>query len=241
MPDLDLESVKRSVDFVEYARSMGYQEKPGDAVPGITVLEHERLRDRIAVARLAGGGIYARIPDYTTRAPGEPGELARQRLRDCITRSSDAGSIVEFVQSNQRRAGRPEPDLERVCEHLTAWQSIARGLPRGAQHPAGPNVLNKRIGDWGPSPPSHDPPAVSEVQARLQRWKDAQSVIDRKLARGSELAAPSVSKSPSRAADRSARSELGLRRYDWSPAPQSHPASHLGSTRRGRGGPEHGR
>jgi hypothetical protein len=237
----DLESLKRSVDFAQYARSMGYQENPSDSAPGITVLEHERLRDRIAVARLAGGGIYARIPDYAPRGPDESDERARQRLRDCITRSSDAGSIVEFVQSNQRRAGRPEPDLERVREHLTAWQNIARELPRGAEQPASRNVLNRRIGDWIPSPPSHDPPTVSEVQARLQRWKDAQSVIDRKLARSSELAAPTVSKPPDRAADRSARSELALRRYDWSPAPSGLPSNHLGRTPRGRGGPEHGR
>src|SRR2546430_1122258 len=129
MPDLDLDSLKRSIDLTQYARSIGYQERPRDNVPGITVLEHERLADRIAIARLASGSIYARIPDYATRGAGESDELARLRLRDCITRSNDTGSIVEFVRSSERRAGRGEPDAERVREHLTAWQEVARAVP----------------------------------------------------------------------------------------------------------------
>jgi hypothetical protein len=241
MPDLDLDSLKRSIDLTQYARSIGYQERPHDAVPGITVLEHERLGDRIAVARLASGGIYARIPDYPGRGAGESDELAHRRLRDCITRSRDTGSIVEFVRSNERRAGRPEPDVERVREHLTTWHQVARTVPHALEHPPDPNAFNRRIGDWRPSPAPHDLSSAPEVQARLRRWQEAQNALDRKLTRSADRIGPASPPAPSRTPDRSARSELAVRRYDWSPQPLSHPSNQLGRNLRGRGGPERDR
>jgi hypothetical protein len=196
----ELESLKRSIDLVEYARSMGYIDRPRDSLPGIVVLEHERLGDRIAVARCARGGIYARVPDYGPRQSAESENLARIRLRDAIMRSSDTGSIVELVRSRERMAGRPEPDLQRVCEHLTAWQETSRGLRQGAHR----KDLGRRMGDWTPSPVSPDAATASEVEQRLERWRAAQRSIDRRLGLQADRPSPSVGVS------------LSPRSHEWS-------------------------
>jgi hypothetical protein len=187
MSSPELESLKRSVDIAEYARSMGYVDRPRDSMPGIVVLEHERRGDRIAVARCDRGGIYARVSDYTPRAPDESEQFARIRLRDAITRSSDTGSIVEFVRSRERMAGRPEPDLEGVREHLAAWHEVGRGLEQRAHR----EDLGQRMGDWRPSPPP-DSANASQVQQRLEKWQAAQRTIDRKLGPQSDRPAPSM-------------------------------------------------
>ena len=229
MPDPELESLKRSIDLVAYARSRGYRELPRDGVPGIVVLEHERLGDRVAVARYAPGGIYARIPEYQPRAPEEPEKTAGLRLRDCIENSKNTGRIVEFVQTHERAAGRPEPSIDQVREHLRAWKDVHRGLERASATPA--VDPSKRIGDWTPSPAS-PAPGAAEVQERLARWREAQRTIDQKLGRGPSLDpsagpardSPAATRDPARVGREAPlspeKAALGKRQYDWSPPGQ---------------------
>ena len=236
MSDPEFESLKREIDLAQYARSIGYVDKPRDSMPGIVVLEHQRLGDRIAVARCERGGIYARIPDYSPRTQNDSEDRARLRLRDAIMRSNDTGSILEFVRSRERMAGRPEPELQRVREHLAAWQQVTRDLRADAQRVD----LGRRMGDWGPSPLSLDRPTGSEVQARLQRWEEAQRLIDRKLA--PQRSAASMATTSSSPADGSKKSEAALRRYDWSPAPiREGVAGRTAPTRRDHRDPDQGR
>ncbi len=201
MRNPDLESLKRSIDLAEYARSLGYEDRPRDSVPAIAVLEHPGSGDRMAVARLESGGIYARIPGYAARADSESEELARRRLRDCITRSGDTGSIVELVCTEERRAGRPEPDLEAVRQRLAFWE-LSHERTRG---------------DGVPSPPIRDFPSPAQVQERIEKWHEAQRVLDRKLAHLADRPFASVSGQERGGPDRPPKSELAQRRYDWSP------------------------
>jgi hypothetical protein len=234
MPDPELESLKRAIDLAQYARSIGYIDKPRDSMPGIVVLEHQRFGDRIAVAHCERGGIYARVPDYTPRAPGDPEEAARIRLRDAIMRSSDTGSIVEFVGSRERMVGRPDPDLDRIRDHLAAWHELSLAL--GAT--AGGKDLGRRMDDARAPTVSMEPPAASEVQARLARWQEAQRTIDRKLA---HLPQPQLASAQSPTIDRGAKPEMALRRYDWSPDP-TRPVhrNHLNRARSDRGDRDRG-
>jgi len=130
MPDLELERFQRTLNLVDYARSTGYQPMPRDSSPlRATVLEHPDTHDRIAVARgQHGTWLYARLDGYTPRGAEEPPEQAYARLRECILRARDKGSIVEFVQSTQRVLGRDEVGLDRVREHLRAWDQAQRAL-----------------------------------------------------------------------------------------------------------------
>src|SRR5882672_6419344 len=114
-PDPELEQYKRTIDLLVYAKTAGYEPRPRDGAPGLTVLDHPN-RDRIVVARSPSGPwIYASVPDYAPRAPGEPATDALSRLRQCIDRAKDRGSIVEFVQPRDGRA--PRGDV---------WRELAR-------------------------------------------------------------------------------------------------------------------
>jgi hypothetical protein len=230
MPAPSLEALKRAIDLADYARSVGYVERPRDSIPGIVVLERARSGERIAVARLAEGGIYARISNYALRAPAEPDESARSRLRECIIRSSDTGSIVEFVRSRARMARQPEPDLERVREHLAAWQELARSLGPALES----KDLSQRIGEGRTRAESARQSTASEVEERLARWHEAQRAIDRKLAHVSNAHSIHTERAMNvPGPDRSARPEAGVRRYDWSPAPSGRAtADQYGQARR---------
>jgi hypothetical protein len=273
MPDLELEALQRSIHLAEYARRVGYEPRPRDSTPGVTVLEHPQTRDCIAVARAESGQwIFASLPYYTPRGGEEPADRSRERLRDCIVRTPDQGWVVEFVQHYERVSGRPEPSVDEVREHLRAWQEVKRaGIPAAPTPPEKSEVrapsaaepalagaardasLNRRIGDWTPSPVSLIP-NETEVQERLRRWKEAQRAIDLKLARPAEHAQPRPAPSigaDSRGVDTGlpsaelarnpggapsldpAKRALGQRRYDWSP-PVDVP-SPLGRTVRDRG------
>jgi hypothetical protein len=266
MSDPELEALKRSVHLAEYARSVGYEPRARDSTPGVTVLEHPHTHDRVAVARTQRGPwIFASLPDYEAPPGDESADRTRERLRDCIVRSRDQGSVLEFVQHCQRVRGHREPTLEEVRAHLRAWQEVERGVapdvseppkggsPRGGTEPGAPAArdpvgraaggalpLNRRIGDWAPSPALLHPDET-EVQARLRRWQEAQRAIDLKLARAAELANPRpalANSAASRGGDAvgarpldPAKRELGQRRYDWTP-----PVSiGLGRTLRDRG------
>ena len=107
--DPELELFKRTIDLADYAKRAGYEARPQDGAPGLTVLDHPN-RDRIVVGQHPNGPwIYASVPDYALRAPSEPAEQALARLRSAIHRSQDKGTIVEFVQ--QRDPWR----TERTC------------------------------------------------------------------------------------------------------------------------------
>jgi hypothetical protein len=223
-----LESAKRTIHLAEYAQTRGYRPSPTDSTHGVTVLEHPQTRDRVAVAKTQDGQwIFASLPDYKPPPrDGEPVDLTRERLRDCIARTRDKGSVVEFVQHCERVVGRPEPSVAQVREHLRQWQDRQRELELVQRSPADagraqdgrtdrdrngeardPRDPNRRIGDWSPASGSLHP-SEAEVQERLSRLQDAQRAIDLKLARASELAktqlAPAVANhAPSRNVDKS--------------------------------------
>ncbi len=216
MFDPELEALQRSVHLADYARSVGYEPRPRDSTPGVTVLEHPQTHDCIALARTQSGQwLFASLPDYTlARAGEEAADRTRERLRDCIERTPDKGWVVEFVQHRERVSGRPEPSVEEVRAHLRAWQEIERaGVPVAptplvggalpersevrapvAGEPALAGIhrdtpLNRRIGDWIPSTASLTP-NETEVQERIRRWREAQQAIDQKLAHAAEHASP---------------------------------------------------
>ncbi len=206
--DPELERFKRTMDLVDYAKRSGYEARPQEGAPGLTVLDHPN-RDRIVVAQNpAGRWIYASVPDYVPRVPGEPEAQALARLRHCIDRSTDKGSIVEFVQERDWTARRGEVPLERVRERLRAFHATGLGLDvdgplrpppygRGREGPTdptrvGPHAggrpdpdLNRRRYDWTPPPPGG--PQETPVEQRLRRWREAEVAIDAKLQRRSEL------------------------------------------------------
>jgi hypothetical protein len=255
--DPELELFKRSVDLADYAKRAGYELRPQDGAPGLTVLDHAN-RDRIVVGQHPNGlWIYASVPDYTLRAPSEPEEQALARLRSALDRSQDKGTIVEFVQQRDPSSHRAEVPLDQVRDRLRSFR--AAGLPldfEGALSPppyprrreraverdrdpvpasesGGPqSELNRRRYDW--SPPIENGPRESEVERRLRAWREAQAAIDRRQRAAREVQAPAAQpaplpKDPGRAipdrppTDRSAttvspgKSELGRRRYDWTP------------------------
>jgi hypothetical protein len=125
-------------------------------------------------------------------------------------------------------------------------------LPAGGS--VGPkSELNRRRYDW--SPPVENGPRETEVERRLREWRDAQAAIERRqAAREVQPPAPPapqpapLPKDPGRSipghppADRAAttvspgKSELGRRRYDWTPAPPG-----LDALLRGPRGPSGGR
>jgi hypothetical protein len=260
--DPELELFKHSVDLADYAKRAGYELRPQDGAPGLTVLDHPN-RDRIVVGQHPNGlWVYASVPDYTLRAPGEPAAEALARLRSAIDRSQDKGTIVEFVQQRDPLADRGLAPLDQVRDRLRTFR--ATGLPldlEGALSPppyphgrelaierggdavpsrgsVGPqSELNRRRYDW--SPPVEQGPRETEVDRRLREWREAQAAIDRRqrAVRGVQPPAPPAPqpaphpKDPGQAipdrppTDRGAtiaspgKSELGRRRYDWTPAP----------------------
>jgi hypothetical protein len=121
--DRELQEFKRTIDLLEYVQSAGYEPRRGDGGRGLTVLDHPN-RDRIVVAQSPSRvWIYASVPDYEPRAASESSERAFERLRTCIMRSGDKGSIVEFVQARDRTARDGEVGVETVRERLREYQA----------------------------------------------------------------------------------------------------------------------
>jgi hypothetical protein len=277
--DPELELFKRSLDLADYAKRAGYQVRPEDGAPGLTVLDHPN-RDRIVVGQHPKGPwIYASVPDYTLRAPSEPAEQALARLRGAIDRSRDKGTIVEFVQQRDPFACRGEVALDQVRDRLRGFR--ATGLPldfdgalRPPPYPSGRErslerdgkplpsdgsvgsnpELNRRRYDW--AAPVEGAPRETEVERRLRQWREAQTAIEMRQRAAREVRSPAPPapqpapppKVPGRPvparppADRGAtiaspsKSELGRRRYDWTPAPTG-----LDAMVRGPRGPSGGR
>jgi hypothetical protein len=277
--DPELELFKRTLDLADYAKRAGYELRPQDGAAGLTVLDHPN-RDRIVVGQHPNGlWVYASVPDYTLRAPGEPAAEALARLRGAIDRSKDKGTVVEFVQQRDPMAGRGAVPLDQVRDRLRSFR--ATGLPldfEGALSPppyprgrelaieqgrdampsgrsGGPkSELNRRRYDW--SPRVENGPRETEVERRLREWRDAQVAIDRRQRAVREVQPPAPPapqpipppRDPGRSipgqspADRvtptvsPGKSELGRRRYEWTPAPPG-----LDALIRGPRGPAGGR
>jgi hypothetical protein len=215
---------RRKVDLVQYAeRVQGYARRAHDGGQGIVVLEHESLRDRVAMAQGRDGQwIYASVRDYAPRGSDEPSERALARLRECIERSPFRGTGEAFVAYAEER--RRERTAEMAAE--------LRAPPK--------NPLSQRMYGLGPMPP---PPVVlalptpEQVAARQRAFDEANRAID-------------ASRSPSRTASVGPRSpeplapapssqapggkvDLSRRRYDWSPAVRV-PGGRDGGPDRGR-------
>jgi hypothetical protein len=277
--DPELELFKRTVDLADYAKRAGYELRPQDSAPGLTVLDHPN-RDRIVVGQHPNGPwIYASVPDYALRAPSEPAEQALARLQGAIHRSQDKGTIVEFVQQRDPSARRGDVPLDQIRDRLRTFRATGLPLdfegalspppyPRGRELaierdrdavPSGGSVgpkseLNRRRYDW--SPPVGNGPRETEVERRLREWREAQAAIDRRQRAVREVQPPAppapqpapLPKDPGRSIpghpplDRVAttvspgKSELGRRRYDWTPAPTG-----LDAIVRGPRGPSGGR
>jgi hypothetical protein len=196
--DPELELFKRSVDLVDYAKKAGYEPRPHDGAPGLTVLDHPN-RDRIVVAQNPGGPwIYASVPDYVPKAADEPSEQALARLRHAIDGTRDKGSVVEFVQQRDPLARSVEVTPDQVRYRLRSFR--AHELPldfegaltpppyqRGRERAVGADPvssvgsvgpkseLNRRRYDW--SPPVENGPRETEVERRLREWREAQAAI----------------------------------------------------------------
>ncbi len=258
--DPELELFKRTLDLADYAKRAGYELRPQDGAPGLTVLDHPN-RDRIVVGQHPNGlWVYASVPDYALRPQGEPAEHAVERVRSAIDSSQDMGTVVEFVQQRDPMAGRGAVPLDQVRDRLRSFR--ATGLPLDFEGPLSPppyprgrelaneqgrdampsdgsggpkSDLNRRRYDW--SPPVENGPRETEVERRLREWREAQVALDRrKRAREVQPPAPApqpnpLARDPGRSipghppADRvgpsvtPGKSELGRRRYDWTPAP----------------------
>jgi hypothetical protein len=161
--DPELERFKRSIDLVAYARGAGYTPRPGDGARGLTVLDHPS-RDCIVVGRIPDGPwIYASVPDYAPRGAGEPAEQALARLRQSIDRTTDRGSIVDFVQQRDPAARRGEVPLEVARERLREFSATGHALDvAGPLRPPPYGEGRERSVD----PPRDAPPPGAPVAAR---------------------------------------------------------------------------
>ncbi len=171
-PDPELERFKRTIDLVEYAKKAGYQPRPQDGAPGLTVLDHPD-RDRIVVARSPSGRwIYASVPDYAPRAPGEPAADALSRLRHCIDGAKDKGSIVEFVRQRGGMARGREVPLELARERLRELRATGRPLDfEGALRLPPHGRGGERSADPPRDGPELGPPVATPGDAIARRSK----------------------------------------------------------------------
>jgi hypothetical protein len=277
--DPELELCKRTVDLADYAMRAGYEPRPQDGAPGLTVLDHPN-RDRIVVGRHPDGPwIYASVPDYALRPPGEPAAHALSRLRHCIDRATDKGTIVEFVQQRDPWARRGEVPLDQVRDRLRTFRATGLALdfdgalspppyPRTRERdverdpdplPSGGSVgpkpdLHRRRYDW--TPPVDSRALETEEERALRQRRETQAAIERRERAAREVQPPAplaskpapLAKDPGRPTpdrpptERGAtianrgKSELGRRRYDWTPTPTD-----IDAIVRGPRGPSGGR
>jgi hypothetical protein len=197
--DRELEQVKCSIDLAQYAKAAGYQPSGDKAGRGLTLLQHPS-GDRIVVARSASGQwIYASVTDYVHRGQGESAELASKRLRARIARSTDKGSIVEFVQHRDCAARHGELGLEEVRDRLRDYQ--VAGVPLDLSGPR-PNAHESDVGGRSAAP-ARDSRAAPDDSAQARG----------ETHRGGSGGQPN--------------SELNRRRYDWMPSPEAPPETEV--------------
>ena len=158
------------------------------------------------------------------------GEVALDQVRDCLRGFRATGLPLDF-----EGALRPPPypgGGERALER------DGERLPSGGSIGSNPE-LNRRRYDW--APPVEGGPRETEVERRLRQWREAQAAIEMRQRAAREVrshtppapqpvpppTAPGRSIADRTLTDRGAaigspgKSELGRRRYDWSPAPTS--------------------
>jgi len=174
----------------------------------LTLLDHPS-GDRVAVAQTRSGDwIYAAVPGYEPRASGESSDHALARLRAAVERSTDEGSIVEFVQRREGKARQGDLSLERMREHLREFCATQRAVgfdgaglssasasardERAIQQSERSQADTDKQAGPGPSPnanpelsrrrdgwtPPSSVPNESEFETRLERWGRAQAAID---------------------------------------------------------------
>jgi hypothetical protein len=211
--DPELEQFKRAIDLLEYATRAGYEPRPQDGALGLTVLDHPN-RDRIVVGRHADGPwIYASVPDYALRPPGEPAAHALSRLRHCIDHATDKGTIVEFVRQRDPWARRGEVPLDQVRDRLRTFRATGLALdfegalcpppyPRSPERaverdrdplPSGGSVgpkpeLHRRRYDW--TPPVDGRALETEEERRLRQRRETQAAIERRERAAREVQPP---------------------------------------------------
>jgi hypothetical protein len=125
--DPELQSFPYRVDLIAFAKQTGYEARAHECSEGLTLLEHPN-RDRIVVARCPDGAwIYASANRYEPRSADETSAEAARRLRDCIARTKDKGTIVEFVQARDWTARTRTVSPECVRDRLRLY--VREGVP----------------------------------------------------------------------------------------------------------------
>jgi hypothetical protein len=125
--DPELQSFPYRIDLIAFATQAGYEVRARESDHSITLLEHPN-RDRIVVARCPDGAwIYASANRYDPRGADETPAEAARRLRDCIARTKDKGTIVDFVQARDWTARTQAVSLECARERLRDY--VREGVP----------------------------------------------------------------------------------------------------------------
>jgi len=197
----------------------------------------QRLRDSIARTMEKGTIVeFVQHRDYTVALPPVSLEVVRERLRAY----TEAGLAFNVAwprhqdgdrEARYTRAAREavRPASERAV--ATETSSNRAGFPLG-QNPE----LGRRRYDWMPSPAA---PPETEVEQRLRRWREAQEIIDQAIFRRaharsdeqllvcSPVARPAgkslgsvEGNADGKSGSSKEKSELGRRRYDWTPQPK---------------------
>jgi hypothetical protein len=117
--------------LLEHARRQGYDVRLGDGAPGLAVLEHRTLGDRVAIARGQDGAwMYADVRAYAPRGEGEPSEQALARVRGCIEQSPSTGDAVAFAaraEGLRRGAGAQLAAARARSAHTVALEGAGGG------------------------------------------------------------------------------------------------------------------
>jgi hypothetical protein len=188
--DPELEAFKRTIDLPEYAKRAGYEPCPHGGIKDFIFLEHPN-RDRIVVARSPSGHwIYSSVNSYEPREKNESAERALRRLRGCILREQDRGSIVDFVRHRDWTARDGAVSLDVVRERLREYRESGRPLDF-----EGPLVHPNSAGPRRSTEPSGGSRAdggqrVDNEVANTARWQDTQVELTRP--QGERTPSPSV-------------------------------------------------
>jgi hypothetical protein len=209
--DPELEHFKRTVDLAQYAKSEGYASRPQSLGHGLAFLEHPS-GDKIVVGqRRSGEWIYASVPDYEPKAPGESTDQALARLRTSIERSTDKGTIVEFVQNREGK----DVSIERVRDELRQFASgrefDLEAAVDASTHPSRDRRPPIGAMPWQP-PPSTDEKRSRAVDppAHIPLSASARAIEPRPPH-------PLLSSLPRDRVTPPDKNPMAQRRYDWTP------------------------
>ena len=191
--DPELELFKRTVDLAEYAKRAGYELRPQDGAPGLTVLDHPN-RDRIVVGqqpeRPVDLRVGARLHAAGARRAGGAGACTPPQRDRPLEGQGDHRRVraaARCVGASRARHARPGhgiacaafeprvfPSTSRVRSLHRRTRAVASApsnraairCPRAARSHPNPE-LNRRRYDW--SPPVESGPRETEVERRLRR------------------------------------------------------------------------